>query len=206
MESLSSGETKRVLLCEELTDCPPALLLDEPTSHLDSAAALQVARVLRRLADRRHTVLLTVHQPSAEVFATFDCLLLLARGGTVLYSGPAAAALAHFAALGLTPVAARSAPENLLSFAECLSAPPPPQPPPPGSSAGGATGVTDSPPLPPSPPVSSCESVGSDWLCGRLRSECECRASPGSQIRALLYRQWLRAARERTSKLLATLR
>jgi ABC-type uncharacterized transport system ATPase subunit len=57
-----------VVLCEEL------LFLDEPTSGLDSYAARAVMQILRQLAWSGHTVVATVHQPSAEIFRLFDIL------------------------------------------------------------------------------------------------------------------------------------
>lgn len=47
-----------------------------------------VIRFLRKLADVGQAVLVTIHQPSAQLFSQFDTLLLLARGGKTVYSGP----------------------------------------------------------------------------------------------------------------------
>ncbi len=45
-------------------------------------------RFLRSLADAQQVVLATIHQPSAELFAQFDDVLLLTRGGQTVYFGP----------------------------------------------------------------------------------------------------------------------
>ena len=42
---------------------------------------------MRKLADVGQAVLVTVHQPSASLFAQFDTLLLLAKGGKTVYFG-----------------------------------------------------------------------------------------------------------------------
>jgi energy-coupling factor transporter ATP-binding protein EcfA2 len=60
---------------------------DEPTSGLDSRAALIVCRVIRKIARRGRAVVCTIHQPSAELFAMFDRLLLLKSGGKEVYFG-----------------------------------------------------------------------------------------------------------------------
>jgi hypothetical protein len=61
--------------------------LDEPTSGLDGQAAFNIVRFLRKLADVGQAVLVTIHQPSAQLFAQFDSLLLLAKGGKTVYFG-----------------------------------------------------------------------------------------------------------------------
>ncbi len=47
---------------------------------LDSATALQVIGLLRELANRNCTVICTLHQPRADIFALFDRLLLMDFG------------------------------------------------------------------------------------------------------------------------------
>eukprot|EP00741_Cyanophora_paradoxa_P000196 tig00000402_g190.t1 len=95
---------KRATIAMELVCGPAVLFLDEPTTGLDAPAAANIVRCLRRLCrTRRVAVVCTVHQPSAELFCSFDSLLLLQRGGRVAYFGgvgPAARRpLAHFEAL-----------------------------------------------------------------------------------------------------------
>lgn len=63
------------------------IFLDEPTSGLDGQAAFNTVRFLRKLADVGQAVLVTIHQPSAQLFAEFDSLLLLAHGGKTVYFG-----------------------------------------------------------------------------------------------------------------------
>jgi len=68
-----------------LTD-PPLMFCDEPTSGLDSFMAQNVVSVLKSMALKGKTVIVTIHQPSSEVFAMFDKVLLLAEG-RVAYLG-----------------------------------------------------------------------------------------------------------------------
>jgi ABC-type multidrug transport system permease subunit/ABC-type multidrug transport system ATPase subunit len=79
---------KRVTIGVELVAKPSILIfLDEPTSGLDGQSAYNTVRFLRKLADVGQAVLVTIHQPSAQLFAQFDTLLLLAKGGKTVYFG-----------------------------------------------------------------------------------------------------------------------
>lgn len=87
-QGLSVEQRKRLTIAVELTAKPKLLLfLDEPTSGMDSLAAWSVVRFLRRLADAGQSILCTIHQPSGELFAQFDRLILLQKGGKVAYQG-----------------------------------------------------------------------------------------------------------------------
>ncbi|KAK3314024.1 ABC-2 type transporter-domain-containing protein [Apodospora peruviana] len=85
---LTVEQRKRVTIGVELVSKPSILIfLDEPTSGLDGQSAFNTVRFLRKLADVGQAVLVTIHQPSAQLFAQFDTLLLLAKGGKTVYFG-----------------------------------------------------------------------------------------------------------------------
>jgi ABC-type multidrug transport system ATPase subunit/ABC-type multidrug transport system permease subunit len=85
---LSVEQRKRLTIGVELVSKPSILIfLDEPTSGLDGQASYNIVRFLRKLADVGQAVLVTIHQPSAQLFAQFDSLLLLAKGGKTVYFG-----------------------------------------------------------------------------------------------------------------------
>ena len=96
---LSGGERKRVSIALVLIPDPDILLLDEPTTGLDSFTAEAVTDTLRELAEAGRTVIMTIHQPSSVMFSTFSNLLLLANG-RVVYSGDAQASVEYFNELG----------------------------------------------------------------------------------------------------------
>ncbi|KAF3352304.1 hypothetical protein VdG1_09166 [Verticillium dahliae VDG1] len=102
---LSVEQRKRLTIGVELVAQPSILIfLDEPTSGLDGQAAFNTVRFLRKLADVGQAVLVTIHQPSAQLFAQFDTLLLLTTGGRTVYFGDigedAAAVRSYFARNG----------------------------------------------------------------------------------------------------------
>lgn len=71
--------------------CTLYFLLSFSISGLDSLSASLVVSSLRRAAKAKGvTVVCTIHQPSKEVFAAFDNLLLLRKGGVCVYNGPVA--------------------------------------------------------------------------------------------------------------------
>lgn len=85
---LTVEQRKRVTIGVELVSKPSILIfLDEPTSGLDGQSAFNTVRFLRRLADVGQAVLVTIHQPSAQLFSQFDTLLLLTQGGKTVYFG-----------------------------------------------------------------------------------------------------------------------
>ncbi|RDL34441.1 putative ATP-binding cassette multidrug transport protein [Venustampulla echinocandica] len=85
---LSVEQRKRLTIGVELVSKPSILIfLDEPTSGLDGQAAFNTVRFLRKLADVGQAVLVTIHQPSAQLFLQFDRLLLLAKAGKTVYFG-----------------------------------------------------------------------------------------------------------------------
>jgi len=114
---ISGGERRRVSIATELVTMPRLLFLDEPTSGLDSHNALTIMRKLKQLAtDHSRTIICSVHQPRALIFALFDRIVLLSKG-RVVYSGPRAEVATFFHAHGY------DCPADLLS-ADWLSASP----------------------------------------------------------------------------------
>jgi ABC-type multidrug transport system ATPase subunit len=85
-KGISGGEKRRVSIGVELVASPSIIFMDEPTSGLDSYAAAQVMKLLDRVAKAGNTVLFTIHQPSSNIFAMFDRLILLNKG-QVMYQG-----------------------------------------------------------------------------------------------------------------------
>ncbi|KAK1931885.1 Pleiotropic drug resistance protein 3 [Phytophthora citrophthora] len=83
----SMEQLKRLTVGVELAAQPSILFLDEPTSGLDAAAAKAIMEGVQKVARSGRTVLTTIHQPSAEVFALFDSVLLLQRGGRTVFFG-----------------------------------------------------------------------------------------------------------------------
>ncbi|CCH62628.1 hypothetical protein TBLA_0H03470 [Henningerozyma blattae CBS 6284] len=85
---LNVEQRKKLSIGVELVAKPSLLLfLDEPTSGLDSQSAWSIVQFMRALADSGQSILCTIHQPSATLFEVFDRLLLLKKGGKMVYFG-----------------------------------------------------------------------------------------------------------------------
>jgi ATP-binding cassette subfamily G (WHITE) protein 2 len=108
---LSGGEKKRLSISLELLSFPRILVLDEPTSSLDSLDALELVRSLRMLVEHHGiTVICTIHQPQYKVFATFERLVLLSQGH-IIYDGPVSGVAGYCARKG-NPVKAGQNPAD----------------------------------------------------------------------------------------------
>jgi ABC-type multidrug transport system ATPase subunit len=72
VNGLSSEQRKRLTIAVELVANPSIIFMDEPTSGLDARVAAIVMRTVRNLVDTGKTVVCTIHQPSIDIFETFD--------------------------------------------------------------------------------------------------------------------------------------
>uniref|UniRef100_A0A803P6W8 Uncharacterized protein n=1 Tax=Cannabis sativa TaxID=3483 RepID=A0A803P6W8_CANSA len=89
---ISGGEKKRLRIGLEILTQPQIMLLDEPTTGLDSASAFFVVCTLKNIAHNGRIVVCSIHQPSGYLFDLFDDLYLLS-GGEAVYFGDAKSAV-----------------------------------------------------------------------------------------------------------------
>ena len=94
VSKLSGGQRKRVSIALELLANPSVFFLDEPTSGLDPGLDRKMMLLLRRLADKGHTVILVTHATTNINACDYVCFL--AQGGRLAYFGPPNAAKAYF--------------------------------------------------------------------------------------------------------------
>jgi ABC transport system ATP-binding/permease protein len=94
VKKLSGGQRKRVSIALELLANPSIFFLDEPTSGLDPGLDRKMMYLLRKLADKGHTIALVTH--ATNNINNCDYVCFLAQGGRLAYFGPADEAKAYF--------------------------------------------------------------------------------------------------------------
>lgn len=107
VSNLSGGQIKRLSVGVELVSPPDVLILDEPTTGLDSTNALMIIQVIKRLLDRDAksgdaksrdaenedaknsiAIICSIHQPSYECLSLFDQVYLLSSRGERIFFNP----------------------------------------------------------------------------------------------------------------------
>ncbi|KAL8148054.1 hypothetical protein AgCh_005408 [Apium graveolens] len=88
VDGLSTEQRKRLTIAVELVANPSIVFMDEPTSGLDARAAAIVMRTVRNIVNTGRTIVCTIHQPSIDIFESFDELVFMKRGGELIYAGP----------------------------------------------------------------------------------------------------------------------
>jgi iron complex transport system ATP-binding protein len=85
LDTMSTGEARRVLIARALVHKPKALVLDEPTRGLDLVAQHHFMERVRGVAQRGTTIVLVTHH-AGEIIPEIDRVILLSRG-RVAYDG-----------------------------------------------------------------------------------------------------------------------
>ncbi|KAM9956063.1 hypothetical protein ACTFIW_005917 [Dictyostelium discoideum] len=103
---ISGGQKRRVTIANEFTKRSPNLILmDEPSTGLDSATSYNVISKVKTIAkEAKASVMVSLLQPSVELTNLFDDILILGEGGNLIYFGELNNLLPYFSSIGLAPL------------------------------------------------------------------------------------------------------
>ncbi|MCA8942107.1 MAG: LPS export ABC transporter ATP-binding protein [Planctomycetes bacterium] len=87
-ETLSGGERRRLEIARSLATEPSLLLLDEPFAGVDPITVEEIQKILRQLADRGISILITDHAV-AETLRISDRAYILDQGKVIANGNPA---------------------------------------------------------------------------------------------------------------------
>ncbi len=93
---LSGGQRKRLNIALELMREPSVLFVDEPTSGLSSMDSEKVMSLLKRQTLKGKLVIINIHQPSSDLYKLLDKLLIIDKGGRIIYNGNPMDAIEYF--------------------------------------------------------------------------------------------------------------
>ena len=92
---------ERVSIAVQILNNPSVILLDEPTTCLDSFTSSFIIQMLSSMAKTGKNVIATIHQPPSHALELVDNVLLIGKGGVVVYFGSPNNMLKFFSSQGL---------------------------------------------------------------------------------------------------------
>ncbi len=96
---ISGGQRKRLNIALELIREPGVLFVDEPTSGLSSLDSEKVMLLMKEQALKGRLVVANIHQPFSDIYKLFDQIIILDKGGYIIYKGNPIDAIVYFKTL-----------------------------------------------------------------------------------------------------------
>ena len=85
--SLSDGQKQRTLIARAICQQPYYLIMDEPTSYLDIRHRLELMDVIRKLAEEKITIIMSLHEIELALEVS-DRVILVKSDGTTICETP----------------------------------------------------------------------------------------------------------------------
>jgi ABC transport system ATP-binding/permease protein len=93
---ISGGQRKRLNIALELIREPTILFVDEPTSGLSSVDSEIVMNLLKEQTYRGKLVIINIHQPGSDIYKMFDKIMVIDKGGYLIFYGNPSEAIVYF--------------------------------------------------------------------------------------------------------------
>jgi len=93
---ISGGQRKRLNIALELIREPTILFVDEPTSGLSSVDSETVMTLLKEQTDRGKLIIVNIHQPGSDIYKMFDKIMVIDKGGYLIFYGNPSEAIVYF--------------------------------------------------------------------------------------------------------------
>ncbi len=93
---ISGGQRKRLNVALELIREPAVIFVDEPTSGLSSMDSEKMMNLLKRQTYKGKLVFTVIHQPSSDIYKLFDRIIIIDKGGYIIFNGNPIDAITYF--------------------------------------------------------------------------------------------------------------
>jgi len=93
---ISGGQRKRLNIALELIREPIVMFVDEPTSGLSSNDSELVMDLLKEQSMKGKLIIVNIHQPSSDIYKLFDKLMIVDKGGRIIFQGNPIDAVVYF--------------------------------------------------------------------------------------------------------------
>lgn len=80
---ISGGERQQVLIARAVVQQPRVILFDEPTAHLDYGNQHKVLKMVRDMADRGYSIIITTHNPDHALILGGNTAIV-EKGGSIV--------------------------------------------------------------------------------------------------------------------------
>lgn len=85
---LSDGEAQKVMIARALVQDTPLIIFDEPTTHLDLFNKHEIFQLIKSLAGKQKTILISTHEVNHALDIANQCILFT-ENGSIIYGNTA---------------------------------------------------------------------------------------------------------------------
>ena len=99
---LSAGQLQKIAIASAIVTYPKVMVLDEPFARLDKRSAVEIAKILRKLADNGTSILVFEHH--LDEILKFANRVVVINHGTIVFSGRALECISYIKDIDLPEI------------------------------------------------------------------------------------------------------